>query len=247
MRQLILELLPEPPPRLDNFVAGSNGETLTGLAAWLAPDNRESSLFIWGDVGSGKTHLLHACATLGESESAREADCPNPVYHDAKADPDLESLATGGERPNDTLPALLAIDNVDDLSDAGQITLFNCFNRQRAAGGRLLTAGSQAPRHLVLREDLRTRLGSGLVYRLLTLSDGEKIDALSTQAGARGLSLPGEALNYLLAHAPRDMRSLTTLLAALDRYSLEHKRPITMPLLRDVLLSAPTTHLNSSR
>ena len=244
MRQLILELLPEPPPRLDNFVAGSNGETLTGLAAWLGPDSRETSLFICGEVGSGKSHLLHACVALGDL--TRGADDPAPIYHDAKTDPDLESLATDDQRANAPLPALLAIDNVDDLSDAGQITLFNCFNRQRAAGGRLLTAGSQAPRHLILREDLRTRLGSGLVYRLLTLSDGEKVAALSTQARACGLSLPGEALNYLLAHAPRDMRSLSAFLAALDRYSLEHKRPITMPLLRDVLLSAPATHLTSS-
>ena len=99
----------------------------------------------------------------------------------------------------------------------------------------MLTAATQAPLHLCLREDLRTRLGSGLIYRVQTLSDAEKIEALTTQAGARGLRLPTEALAYLLAHAPRDMRSLAALLAALDRYSLEQKRPITMPLLRDVL------------
>ena len=56
MRQLILDLLPEVPPRLDNFVAGGNGEMLTGLAAWLAPDCSEASLFLWGEKGSGKTH-----------------------------------------------------------------------------------------------------------------------------------------------------------------------------------------------
>ena len=58
------------------------------------------------------------------------------------------------------------------------------------------------------------------------------------QAQSRGLRLPPEALDYLLARAPRDMRSLMGLLAALDRYSLEHKRAITLPLLRDVLHSA---------
>jgi DnaA family protein len=91
-----------------------------------------------------------------------------------------------------------------------------------------------------LREDLRTRLGSGLIYRLHALTDSEKIEALATQAGARALRLPPDALNYLLAHAPRDMRSLTALLAALDRYSLEHKRAITMPLLREVLHASLT-------
>ena len=214
MRQLLLDLLPETPPRLDNFVVGRNGETLTGLAAWLAPENRETSLFLWGEASSGKTHLLRAS---------------DAVFCDAATDPALAGL---GE-----LQAAHAIDNVEALDADGQIALFNLFNRLRAAGGRLLTAATQPPLQLCLREDLRTRLGSGLIYRLQALSDEEKIAALSAQAAARGLQLPREALDYLLARAPRDMRSLTALLTALDRYSLEHQRPITLPLLREVLHS----------
>lgn len=229
MRQLILELHPERPPRLDNFVAGANGETLTGLAAWLAPDNREPSLLLWGEIGAGKTHLLRACC--GESAITQADDeILIRTYIDAAGDADLAAID-----PTSTAYRFIAVDNVEALSERGQIALFNVFNHLRADGGRLLTAATQAPLHLCLREDLRTRLGSGLIYRVQTLSDAEKIEALATQAGARGLRLPTEALAYLLAHAPRDMRSLAALLAALDRYSLEQKRPITMPLLRDVL------------
>jgi DnaA family protein len=217
MRQLILELLPEAPPRFDNFVAGGNAEALTGLAAWLAPESREPSLLLWGESGSGKSHLLRA------SEGH---------YHDAVADPDLADI---GE-PLD----FHAVDSIEALSDAGQIALFNLFNRLRASGGRLLTAASRPPRQLELREDLRTRLGSGQIYQIHALTDDEKIAALTTQASARGLRLPPDALDYLLARAPRDMRSLMGLLAALDRYSLEHKRAITLPLLRDVLQTTLT-------
>ena len=212
MHQLILDLLPDEPPRLDNFVAGTNTETLTGLAAWLAPDNREVSLLLWGETGSGKTHLLRAS---------------NAVYSDAAADPDLAQI--------DHLHPAHAVDNVEALSESGQIALFNLFNRLRAAGGRLLTAAHLPPQQLALREDLRTRLGSGLIYRLHGLSDGEQIAALNAQAQARGLRLPPGALAYLQARAPRDMRSLMALVAALDRYSLEHQRAITLPLLREVL------------
>jgi DnaA family protein len=215
MRQLILDLLPEAPPSLDNFVVGGNEQTLTGLAAWLAADNRESSLLLWGEAGAGKTHLLRASAAR---------------YDDAAADADLAQLADASD-----WCAFIAVDNVEALSERGQIALFNHFNRLRAAGGRLLTAGHRPPLQLALREDLRTRLGSGLIYRLQPLTDDEKIAALATQARARGLRLPPEALDYLLARAPRDMRSLSAFLAALDRYSLEHKRPITVPLLREVL------------
>ena len=213
MRQLILDLLPEAPPRLDNFVTGGNGEALTGLAAWLAADNRETSLLLWGAAGAGKTHLLRAV---------------DGQYHDAATDPDLVASVDAG-------PGLHAVDNVEALSGDGQIALFNLFNRQRAAGGRLLTSAGAPPQQLALREDLRTRLGSGLIYRLQPLHDEEMTAALCAQARARGLRLPPEALDYLQARAPRDMRSLTAILAALDRYSLEHKRAITLPLLREVL------------
>ena len=212
MRQLILDLLPEAPPRLDNFVTGGNGEALTGLAAWLAADNRETSLLLWGEAGAGKTHLLRAV---------------DGQYHDALDNADLAEVDAG--------PGLHAVDNVEALSGDGQIALFNLFNRQRAAGGRLLTSASAPPQQLRLREDLRTRLGSGLIYRLQPLHDDEMTAALNAQAQARGLRLPPEALAYLQARAPRDMRSLCAVLAALDRYSLEHKRAITLPLLREVL------------
>ena len=215
MRQLILDLLPEAAPSLDNFVVGGNSEALTGLAAWLVPENREPLLFLWGEVGSGKTHLLSAI-------DAR--------YIDAENDPDLTTI---GEALD-----FYAIDNVEALSASGQIALFNLFNRLRAAHGRLLAAATLPPLQLKLREDLRTRLGSGLIYRLQPLTDAEKIDAISAQATARGLRLSAEAINYLFARAPRDMRSLAAFVAALDRYSLEHKRPITLPLLREVLQEA---------
>ena len=224
MRQLVLDLLPESSPRLDNFVAGSNGEALTGLAAWLAADCRETSLLLWGEAGAGKTHLLRAV---------------DAQYHDAVLDADLADTVDAVDAvdavDSGATQRLLAVDNVEALSDTGQIALFNLFNRLRASGGRLLTSAGAPPRQLKLREDLRTRLGSGLIYRLHPLSDDEKIAALAAQAEARGLRLPREALDYLLARAPRDMRSLTTVLAALDHYSLEHKRAITLPLLREVL------------
>lgn len=215
MRQLILDLLPETPPTLDNFVCGGNGEAITGLAAWLGDDNREPALLLWGEPGSGKTHLLRA-------SGAR--------YCDAAIDPELICVADEKQ--------FLAVDNVQTLDDAGQIALFNVFNRIRANGGRLLTAADQPPQQLALREDLRTRLGSSLIYRLQPLTDEEKRDALGTQASARGLRLPADALDYLLARAPRDMRSLSALVVALDRYSLEQKRAITLPLLREVLQNA---------
>lgn len=214
MRQLILDLQPESPPSLDNFVAGGNAEALAGLTGWLAGLRAETSFCLHGESGCGKSHLLLASGF---------------TYVDAAAHPALAGI---------TETSQLAVDNVDALDIDGQIALFALFNQIKAAGGRLLTAGSQPPAHLVLREDLRTRLGSGLIYRLNPLSDHEKADAIATLARERALKLTPEVIAYLIRHVSRDMRTLAMLVAALDQYTLEQKRPVTLPLLRD-MLNAP--------
>jgi len=211
MRQLILDLLPESPPTLDNFVAGGNAETLAALTGWLAGERVDPSFCLWGEAGCGRSHLLQATTF---------------AYIDAALDPTLAGAPAAEQ---------LAVDNVHRLDDEGQIALFNHFNRLKMAGGQLLTAAPQPPAHLDLREDLRTRLGSGLIYRLLPLSDAEKAAALATQARERALKLTPESIDYLLRHAPRDMRALSAFIVALDRYTLEHKRAVTLPLLRELL------------
>ena len=86
-----------------------------------------------------------------------------------------------------------------------------------------------------LREDLRTRLGWDLVFRLDPLSDADKLAALSAQAAERGMHLAPEIINWMLTHHERDIRKLAALIDALDRYSLANGRPITLPLLRAML------------
>jgi DnaA family protein len=213
MRQMLLDLLPESPPTLENFLPGGNHETFRALADWLArPLGWETAFFLWGASGSGKSHLLRASGL---------------AYRDARENPALDDVAEEETR--------LAVDHVDCLDESGQVALFHLFNRVRGWGGRLLCASFVPPARLVLREDLRTRLGSGLIYRLHPLADEEKKAALVRFVAARSLSLADGILDYLLRRVSRDMRSLAAILEALDRYSLEQKRPLTLPLLRAML------------
>ena len=130
---------------------------------------------------------------------------------------------------------MLAIDNVDQLGEAGAIDLFNVYNQMRDGSGVLLASGPCPPARLKLRPDLVTRLAWGLVFQVHPLTDGEKIVALQSHATARGFSLSRETGQYLLTHWRRDMASLFAALDALDRYSLETKRPITVPLVREAI------------
>jgi DnaA family protein len=190
--QLILELSPAAPPTFDNFVAGANGTALAAVRAAVRGDG-ERAVYLWGDAGSGRSHLVAAAART---------------------------------------PGVVAIDDVDRLDAAAQIAAFDAFNRARASGAAFVAAGDAPPAQLAVRADLRSRLGSGLVFQLHPLGDEAKRTALRAQAASRGMALPDEVLDYLLARLPRDLGTQVAVLEALDRASLAEKRAPTLPLAR---------------
>ncbi|MGE5622356.1 MAG: DnaA regulatory inactivator Hda [Bacillota bacterium] len=219
MRQLLLDLGAEKPQTLDAFVTGQNAELL-GLLRQFAQHGsampRERFVYLWGESGAGKTHLLRALAGTADARYIPADAADDAFSHDART-------------------TLYLVDDCDRLPPQSQISAFNLFNQVRENGGLLVTAGSLPPARLTLREDLRTRLGWGLIYQLHGLTDDEKIAALTRSAQARGLSLSPGVLPYLITHFRRDMQSLSAMLDALDQYSLETQRPITLPLLRSLL------------
>jgi DnaA-homolog protein len=221
MRQLALRIAEPPAPGFDNFVTGRNAELLAALHAQCLPQPAERMIYCWGEPGSGRTHLLQAAARHAPAMGRRST-----WFSEEAAD----------------ASALVLVDDVQRLDAEAQARLFGLYNELREGGGCLLAAGDAAPAHLPLRPDLLTRLAWGLVYQVHALSDQEKVAALERHAQARALRLPAEVSAYLLRHARRDMRSLVATLDALDRHSLETKRPITLPLLRDLLQdAAPVT------
>ncbi len=128
-----------------------------------------------------------------------------------------------------------AADDVARLGEAEQVALFDLCNRLRVSGGALAASGEAPPARLALRADLRSRLASGIVLQLHPLSDEEKAAALRGHAAARGIALDAEVVRYLLTHFDRDMGTQIAALDAVDRYSLQRKRPITRPLLKEAL------------
>jgi DnaA family protein len=200
-------------------VAGRNLELLSALRHALAGGN-ERCFYLWGASGSGKSHLLQACVSA--SLEARHS----AIYVRGNVPP-LQGMDPGA--------AVVAVDDVDMLDDPAQIGLFNLYNQMRDSGAMLLVSGQQSPLHLQLRDDLRTRLGWGLVYQVHVLSDEEKAHALVQHAHSRGLVLPSEVTQYLLRHGRRDLPSLMAVLDALDAHSLRLHRAPSVPLLKEVM------------
>ena len=219
MSQLLLDIAPDWQPTLGNFVAGRNPELLSALRHALSaagnPGGGERSFYLWGETGSGRSHLLQACV-----HAAREMQLS-------------ASYAQGGV-PTDAM--IVAMDDVELLDDTAQIGLFNLYNRTRDNSGMLLVSGRESPQNLKLRDDLRTRLGWGMVFQVHNLSDDEKVQALKQHAHERGFVLPGEVAQYLLRHGRRDLPSLMKVLDALDELSLRLHRAPSVPLLKEVLL-----------
>lgn len=223
-QQLILDLLPAPPPSLDNFVPGRNAPALDALRQCTGG----RAIYLWGPQGVGRSHLLRGVCHLTDG-----------LYHAAE-DPaeSLHALATADAL---TTP-LVAVDDVQALGTEGQAALFALYNRWRESAATrhafaLVVAGDHAPVAMEVREDLRTRLGWDLVFRLEQLSDDERAQALHSHAAQRGLELSAEVVSWLLTHQERDMSRLIALVDALDRYSLARHRAITLPLLKDLLAS----------
>ena len=207
-QQLILDLGAPPAPTLDNFVVGDNVALVATLRRInLANDSsnpidlEHRFLYLWGDSGVGKTHLLRALA-----------------------------------RPQGTHSLIRTLDDVDRLDSAGQQAAFTQWIETQSAPKRaLVIAGRWPPRDLKLREDLRTRIGSALVFKVQPPADADKLAALQAASWHRGFRLPDEIAQKLLDLLPRDLGSLGAAIAALDRFSLERKRAITLPLLREWL------------
>lgn len=217
MKQLVLNIRRDAPPSFDNFVAGANQELIAALRASILG---ESHLYLWGAPSSGRSHLLHA--SVAEARAAGR-----PVVY-------LPASAVSDSLP-DTVDALLACDDVDRLTEEAQVALFNAFNRALTRRQTLLLTGPCAPRALTLREDLRTRIGQCLIYEVQPLDDASRAAILAGQAQRRGLRMSEEVLDYLLRHGRRDLPSLLATLDALDHASLERKRPVTLPLLRELM------------
>jgi DnaA family protein len=217
--QLVLDLAPPAAPTLDNFEPGDNAEVLSAVRAWLNGASPQASVYVWGPTGSGKSHLLRA-AIVDAAARGRHA----------------HYLAAGASLPPEALRAeWLAIDDVHALDAETLAALFALLDRAAAGALRLLLAGDNAPRGLPLRTDVRTRIGAALVLRIKPLTDEDKVQALRRHADGRGFELTPEGAEYLLRYGRRDLPSLLALLDAADRYSLQTRRAVSVPLLREVL------------
>ena len=199
MKQLLLDFTQAPAPTFANFVPGGNAEAASAIEAAVSAVPGERVMYVWGENGAGKTHLLKAFA---QASGGRARYVAARDFMDAAGAP------------------VFAIDDLEQLTEEEQVSLFNAFNEHTFEF--LLVSARSPPRDVAIRRDLATRLATGLTYRVVPLTDDEKRIALAVHAKSRGFAIPDEVTAYLLNHARRDMGSL---IAALDRSTAFPSRP----------------------
>lgn len=225
MRQVPLALGPAPVWRLDNFLPGSNAQW-PQLCEALTTPSAAAPLYLWGPAGCGKTHLLRAAAGLVQAEGDKVA---------------AFDLGTGLPWEFDETVRLLLLDDCDRYDAARQQAAFSLFVQASACGIPVIAAGRLPPVDLPLRDDLRTRLGWGLVYQIDPPTEAQVRALLRREGDRRGVLLGDEVLDYLLRRSARDMGHLMRLLDRLDHQALVAQRAITLPLVRQVLSDDETT------
>jgi DnaA family protein len=134
--------------------------------------------------------------------------------------------------------AAVLMDDVHLFTASQQHTAFNWFVHAQTLQRPVIAAGEWSPTELKLRDDLRTRLGWGHVFGLQLLSEEQSRAVLRQAADARGLFLSDEVMDFTLRRFSRDLGSLMELLDLLDRYALQTKRAITIPLIKSMLETA---------
>lgn len=208
-------------PRFDKLLGTANAELI-----YILQQEHDQFLYIWGEQGSGKSHILQAW--VGQALQ----NWQTAVYIDAGTTPLTDSAVQAD---------FVAIDQIEKLNDAEQATLFYIFNHFRnSKHGHLLLSADTPPSKLHLREDLRTRMAYCLAYEVKSLSREEKITALTNMAKTRQLNIDPGIYQYLLDHWRQDLGSLITMFNDLANYSISQGKPITLPLLRRLLKQQKT-------
>ena len=224
MKQLALDIGLQTAPTLASFHVGPNEEAVAHLRAWVGTGrgtlHSPVPIYLWGESGTGKTHLLESVASALYDQGARLGWMHPGLYDPPPFDEQWDAVL---------------MDDVHLYDTVQQQAAFSWFVQAQSLQCGVVAAGELPPAALKLREDLRTRLAWGHVFQLQLLSEAERRAVLHELASARGLKLPPEVVDYMLHRFSRDLGSLIELLKKLDGYALQTQRAITIPLVRHML------------
>ncbi|MBQ8308319.1 MAG: chromosomal replication initiator protein DnaA [Clostridia bacterium] len=222
----------------DSFVV-SHGTKLVYAAAKAvaeAPGESFNPLFIYGESGLGKTHLLHAIA----NELAQNAPEKKVLYTTCEnfLNEFIDSIAqkSGARfRLHYRNVDVLMIDDIQFLKNKTQVQeeFFHTFNELSAQNKQIVLTSDRPPKEIAtLEERLRTRFEGGMIADIQPPSPETKIAILKRKALDRKCSLPDDVLEFLARDSGHDVRTLEGRLTKVIFASKLHEEPISLQLAK---------------
>ncbi|HHQ68960.1 MAG TPA: DnaA regulatory inactivator Hda [Halothiobacillaceae bacterium] len=227
MQQIPLALGLHIPATLTGF-AGEQNALLCDLIAAQTGGQGEAQLYLHAPEQMGKSHLAQAACYLAGEQGVPAAYWPLRQLGGQLADASERIDAFG----------LAVVDDVDAIVGIAEqeYMLFDLINRCREQQTPLLLTAKAPPNALALRlPDLQSRLNWGVVLPVADPTDDEKIALLTERARDRGLVLPANTAQWLLAHRPRSVGLLLQDLERLDQAAVTAQRHLTIPFVRQIL------------
>jgi len=226
--------------KLSAFVRGANVELCDRLLSLLPGATEGQALWMHGDPGCGKTHLLQALVAQLSEQGAVVAYLP------ASALPreEVAAVLEGSERYS-----LLVIDDIQAWfgDQSTERELVRLYQERRQLGLHLVMAAAHSPlEYQMALPDWQSRARGAQVFKLAQLSDAGKLEVLVARSARLGLELSESVATYLLRHGPRSLPQMLAVLGRVDKLALAEQRRLTVPLLKKALASEPQSALPAS-
>ncbi len=226
----------------NNFVVGKSNQFVHAAMRSVAenPSSKFNPLFIYGGVGLGKTHLLHAVGNyLNENRpelNVLYSTCENFTN-------DYTAALRSGNRADVLFREkyrnvdVLMIDDIQFISNRMGIQeeFFNTFNDLFQNNKQIIIASDRSPKEMSALEDrLRSRFSSGLIQDLQTPDYETRVAILSTKASQEGYFVDPEVIDYIAQKLDINIREMEGLLAKVVFYAqLTGKPSATMEDARE--------------
>ncbi len=231
-----------PKYRFDNFIEGDGNRMARSAAMAVANNPGETifnPLFVYGDVGLGKTHLVQA---IGNMVNANHPDfqvlylSSDTFYHHF-----IEMLKSNRSTDFNKIYRnvnVLILDDIQFLTGKTktQIEFFHTFNTLYQAGRQIVLSSDRPPKDLEGMEfRLVSRLGSGFTIDLQPLDEETRMAILQNRAEEEQVAIPADVIQYIANNITSNNRDLERALIHVMAMASLMKEQISMPLARRAL------------